>query len=63
MEIRYVNSRQLAQRYSVTERTIWRWTEQGVLPKPERIGGRTTRWDLAQVDQYDQERNATPKVS
>jgi|GEM_PF-6788878 len=52
----YVTAKQLATRYCVTERSIWRWAQTGVLPKPARIGG-ATRWDLELIDRSDLDRS------
>ena len=52
---RYVSDRQLAKRYSVTRRTIWRWANNGTLPQPHRICG-CTRWDLAEIKSEEEMR-------
>jgi prophage regulatory protein len=39
----YLSDRQLAERFSVSRQTIWRWTRQGVLPAPVHIGP-AARW-------------------
>ena len=36
---------EVAQRYSVTTRTVQRWVVQGKFPQPLRVGG-ATRWPL-----------------
>ena len=40
---------QLAQRYCVSRATIWRWTSEGTLPQPRKIGRNCTRWKLTEV--------------
>lgn len=40
---------QLAERYSVSRATIWRWTKDGKLPQPARIGS-CVRWRVADCD-------------
>jgi DNA-binding transcriptional MerR regulator len=52
---RKLTTRLLCDRYNVTGRTIDRWVEQGVLPKPMVIN--TVRyWDEDEIDRRDQER-------
>lgn len=47
----YKSDKQLAERFSVSRMTIWRWVKTGVLPKPHKFGG-TTRWKLSEVEQH-----------
>lgn len=47
--------RKMEERYSVCGRTITRWTEEGQLPKPIRIG-RFRYWDEAECDALDDAR-------
>lgn len=42
----------LAARYSVTVRTIWRLVSEGRLPQPVKIGG-ATRWREADIAAHD----------
>lgn len=58
MSKRYVSVDQLAERYSVAHRTIWRWSKNGTLPEPVRMSGACTRWDLAEVEAKEAERAA-----
>lgn len=41
-----VSDRELAQLVGVNPTTIWRWARTGLLPAPQRIGTRCTRWQL-----------------
>jgi prophage regulatory protein len=41
---RYFSDVELARRYDVARVTIWRWSSQGVLPKPVAIGPNSSRW-------------------
>jgi predicted DNA-binding transcriptional regulator AlpA len=34
----YLSAADLATRYSVSKRTIWRWVADGHLPQPEELG-------------------------
>jgi excisionase family DNA binding protein len=47
-----LTAREVARCLSVSERTIWRWTKQGVLPAPVYPGGRSTRWRKADIRQF-----------
>ena len=59
----YSSDRRVAQRYGVDRATIWRWANDPryadlKFPAPTKIGPNTTRWDDAQLDQFDAERHA-----
>lgn len=51
---RYVSDRQLAERYGVHRATIWRWSQQGLLPEPVSLSDQCTRWDLAEIEELDE---------
>jgi predicted DNA-binding transcriptional regulator AlpA len=63
---KYVSDAQLAQQYSVSRSTIWRWSAKGILPSPVQISAGCTRWEKEAVDRLDAERqqnspsNASP---
>lgn len=44
-----VSDREIAQLVGVAPTTIWRWAKAGILPSPQRIGLRCTRWNLGEV--------------
>lgn len=44
-----VSDREIAQLVGVAPATVWRWAKAGVLPQPQRIGIRCTRWNLGEV--------------
>ena len=44
-----VSARTLAQLFSVSDITIWRWAKTGRLPKPSKLGSNTTRWNVGEV--------------
>jgi DNA-binding transcriptional MerR regulator len=50
-------ARALCERYCVSDRTLDRWTEAGVLPPPMYIRGRRY-WDLEQLERLERERMA-----
>ena len=43
---------QVSELLGVSESTIWRWTNQGVFPKPKRLGMRVTVWDKNQIEAF-----------
>ena len=52
---RKLTARMLCDRYSVTDRTVTRWTETGILPAPMRIN-RVRYWDENEVEERERER-------
>lgn len=56
--VKYVSDIQLSQRHAVSRGTIWRWTKEGRFPKPVKLGPGCTRWLLADVEKWEQEREA-----
>jgi prophage regulatory protein len=55
---RYLTDRQLAEHYTVSRATIWRWVQQGRLPQPIQISAGTTRFSAEAIEQRDREREA-----
>ena len=53
---KYIADSALAARYSVSRNTIWRWSERGELPKPVKLSPGCTRWNLAEVEAWEQSR-------
>ena len=51
----YVRDTYLAERYSISRSTVWRWLARGMLPEPVRIGG-VTRWRLSKIEELDAQR-------
>jgi predicted DNA-binding transcriptional regulator AlpA len=49
----YLSDKDLAERFGVTRTTVWRWTAEGLLPEPVKIGPNTTRWRLADVQAFE----------
>lgn len=54
-----VSGAQLARRYAVQPRTIKRWTDAGILPKPIVIHDNTLRYDLDECDEAIERRSAS----
>ena len=47
----------LARRYGVSQATIWRWRESGILPAPVKVGPKLVRWTGEAIDEWERERN------
>ena len=54
----YVRDSDLAERYSVSRSTIWRWAQQGRIPTPVQLSNCCTRWRLDDIEARDAERDA-----
>lgn len=52
----FLTVKEVAAHYAVSVPTIWRWTrtQGGTFPSPVRIAEGTTRWDLADLIDFDQ---------
>jgi prophage regulatory protein len=46
----YVSDVELARRFAVSRVTIWRWSSQGILPKPVKIGPNCSRWQAEEIE-------------
>ena len=57
MTAKYLPAGAVADRYGVSDRTIDRWVEASVLPKPVYINGRRY-WDADELGQRDEARKA-----
>lgn len=42
----------MAELLCVSSRTVWRWVASGRIPAPVRIGCRSTRWRVGDVQRY-----------
>lgn len=47
----WASDAQLAEIYSVSRATIWRWASAGRLPQPVKLSPGCTRWKLAEIEQ------------
>ncbi len=52
-----VSADQLIESLGVTRQTIMRWVKAGEFPKPTRIGRRILRWDVAEVNQWREQKD------
>jgi predicted site-specific integrase-resolvase len=53
MATRYLRKAAVADRYSVTTRSIERWVEEGRIPRPQYPTGRLPLWDEEQLEASD----------
>jgi prophage regulatory protein len=51
--MQYLSDKLLATRFSVSRATIWRWLAENKLPKPIKLAAGTTRWRLADIEQWE----------
>lgn len=42
----YVTDRTIAAHLGITRTTIWRWSREGRLPEPVKLGPNITRWQV-----------------
>lgn len=49
----YIPDTAVADRFSVSRATIWRWTQCGKFPKPVKLSPGCTRWLLSDVEQWE----------
>ena len=54
--VRYLSVKGVAERYSIGVSTVWNWVAKGKLPSPYKLGENTTRWKLAELDEFDEKR-------
>lgn len=52
---KYGSDAQLAEHYSVSRSTIWRWAASGLLPKPVQLSPGCTRWRMDEIEKRDAE--------
>lgn len=57
MKQQKLTKRPVAERYSITPRTVDRWTEEGILPAPIQIKNRRY-WDQAEIEKRERDRMA-----
>jgi len=54
----YLKRQELEARYQVTKTTIYSWIKTRDYPKPIHLGANLVRWNSAQVDAWEAEREA-----
>lgn len=57
--MKYLNVKEVAERYAISQNTVWRWAKQKRLPNPIKVGPNCTRWPADQLDKFDAEYQAT----
>ena len=53
--IKYLTTKQVAERYSIDPRSVQRRVKDGLLPPPKYFATRFPRWDIAELDENDRE--------
>jgi len=48
----YVDVRAVADIHDISVPTAWRWSARGLLPKPEKLGPGTTRWNVGALRRH-----------
>jgi len=56
----YFKDTELADRFSVSRATIWRWVRIKHLPAPEKLSTGSTRWAKEGIDRFEAERKTLP---
>ena len=49
----YLSAEEVAARFGVSKDSIWRWRREGDFPRPVKLGGRTTRWRLSDIEEWE----------
>ena len=47
----YLRAKSVAKRLDMSESTVWRLVQQGILPKPIKLTPRTTFWRSSDIDE------------
>ena len=51
----YLTDKQVADRFSISRATTWRWVERHKFPKPIKLSPGCTRWRLSDVERWELE--------
>ena len=46
----YIRAKSVAKRLDMSESSVWRLVQQGILPKPIKLTPRTTVWSVSEID-------------
>ena len=49
---RIIHKKEVAKMIGVHHSTIMRWVEQGIFPKPKKLGKRVISWDLEKLNKF-----------
>jgi prophage regulatory protein len=55
MDPELLKAREVARRLGISVRTVWKWTAEGELPPPVRLG-RVTRWRRRDIEAFQDAR-------
>ena len=59
IEKKYLSAPETGARFGVSESTVWRWaSERPDFPKPLKLGPRTTRWRLPDLEAFEASQGA-----
>ena len=61
-EIRLLTPKQVTERYSIPQSTLYRWIANGDFPKPIKIGPRRTAFDVKTIEEFIEERRTTDNL-
>jgi prophage regulatory protein len=59
----YATDSAIAARYGVSRTTIWRWVARGEFPPPIKLAPGTTRWRVADIEQFEAEKAGAQNVA
>ncbi len=59
MTKKWLSTKDLAERFGKTVRTIREWTRRGILPQPVTDPGGHLRWDLKAIEKWEKTTYAT----
>lgn len=55
----WFSDQDLAERFSVSRRSIWRWSDSGDFPKPHKLSERVTRWKLEEIEEWERRKTCS----
>jgi len=55
----YLSDKENAARFKVSRATVWRWVATRAFPPPIKFSSGTTRWRLADIEQWEKKMRAT----
>lgn len=57
---RYISVKEVAEMFSVSASTIWRWVKAETFPAPKKMGIKITRWDMHEVSGWVNQQDHSP---
>lgn len=52
----YLRDVDIAERFGIHRVTVWKWAQNGTLPKPVHLGPQTVRWPAEAIDEWERAR-------